>query len=104
MHSRLDRPRRRPGIRDRHANSRLDIVRLQNTLKSKPGFGVKFPSSLPETGFLIFFLGRAVPYWPPKSGFSRTDDTRNAFRPLRPLRHGDRTDQIVLASDFPGAD
>src|ERR1700730_3843069 len=33
-----------------------------------------------------------------------TDDTGNAFSLLFPLRDGDRTDQTVLASDFPAVD
>ena len=73
-------------------------------LMSKPGFRAKFHHRLPEIAASGFFLQPAVPYWFPSAGFSQRMTPANALRPLLPLRHGDRTEQTVLAPDFPGAD
>ena len=73
---------------------------------SKPGFSAEVPPSVHLKSRLLraFFSSRAVPYWLPRRGFSQRMTPANALRPLLPLRNGDRTDQTVLAPDFPGAD
>jgi hypothetical protein len=52
--------RQRFEIQDRHEKSRLDKERLQNTLKSKPGFSVKFPFGLTETALFRSFFSAAL--------------------------------------------
>jgi len=52
--------RQRFEIQDRHEKSRLDKERFQNTLKSKPGFSLKFPFGLPQTGLFRSFFSAAL--------------------------------------------
>src|SRR3982075_2857641 len=40
----------------------------------------------------------------PRNRLLATEDIGNACRPLLPLRDGDRTEQTLLTTDFPGAD
>ena len=72
--------------------------------RSKPGFTPKFPVPPQSDRNWPFFPAPLCHIGGPKAAPSQRMTSANAFRPLFPLRDGDRTDQAVLAADFPGAD
>ncbi len=69
----------------------------------EPGFTWKFAFLASDSPQPAFFSA-SLCHIGDRKRFLATDDIGNAFRPLFPLRDGDRTGQIVLATDFPGAD
>src|SRR3979490_1292954 len=74
------------------------------TLYSKRGFTAEVPSSRRKRTATGLFSRRRCAILVPQNRLLATDHIGNAFRPLFPLRDGDRTEQTVLPTDFPGRD
>ena len=113
----LHHPGARHQDRERHGDRRQRLE-IQNVMQN-PGWTTNVykirssqspvsarssPLVWPETGLSDLFSPPRCAILAPQTRLFATDDTRNALRPLRPLRNGDRADQTVVAPDFPGAD
>src|SRR6185312_2887829 len=81
-----------------------DIETFQNTLRSEPGFRTRFHQRLPEMPASPLFSPARCAILVPQPRLSQRMTQANALRSCLPLRYGDRTEQTILAPDFPGAD